>query len=87
MFQDCYKLKEVYFYDNIRNIEDEEFSINEEYFEYNVDYNEDSDNSYNYFYKNIKNNNIFSIYSEITQRIKTDENLIIQLLHILKMLF
>ena len=74
MFQDCYKLKEIYYYDNIINIDDKEFNTNEEYLEYNNDYNEDIDNTYNYFYKNLRTNNIFSIYSEITQRIKTEES-------------
>ena len=42
MFKDCSKLLEIIFYDDIINIDDEEFNKFEEVLDYNIDYSKES---------------------------------------------
>jgi len=77
MFENCFKLEEFSIYDNI-NIDNEEYYNYEENFYFHADYgeniNENDDNIYKNFYKNLKNNDIYTNISEVPQNTKSDEN-------------
>ena len=72
MFEKCGKLMEISFYDNSVNIDDisQEFK---EYFDYNIDC---SENNYsNDLYKNLKSDDIYSNYFEITNKMENNKNI------------
>ena len=79
LFDNCEKLKEFSFCDDIRFIDDKEPHLLEEYNDYDndiyFDYNENSfDNcSENSLYKNIRTDDIYSNCSEITTETKMEE--------------
>ena len=85
LFDNCYKLKEIFFCDDIRFIDDKGPHLIEEYNDYDndiyIDYNENiPDNcSEHSLYKNIRTDDIYSNCSEITTETKmAEKNVIIQ---------
>ena len=79
LFDNCYKLKEIIFCDDIIFIDDEASIKLEEYNDYDneidFDYNENSpDNCYeNSLYENLRTDHIYSNCSEITTKTKMEE--------------
>ena len=78
LFDNCKKLKEIFFCDDTRFIDDKGPHLLEEYNDYdnkiNLDYDEDINNySEHSLYKNIRTNDIYSNYSEITAKKKMEE--------------
>ena len=67
MFENCSKLKEISFYDNIINIYDEEIHDYDEYSDYTFDYNDDNDRNgkYNKIYENLGKDDINSDFTII----------------------
>ena len=76
LFDNCYKLKEIFFCDDTRFIDDKGPHLLEEYNDYDndiyFDFNENihDNNSEHSLYKNIKTDDIYSNCSEITNKIK-----------------
>ena len=78
IFHGCAKLKEISFCDDIRFIDDKGPHLLEEYNDYDneidLDYDEDIDNcSEHSLYKNLRNDDIYSNFSEITTKTKMEE--------------
>ena len=74
MFHNCYKLKEIYNYDNETNIDDDESQEYQEYLNFNADIksineNSNDDSSFNFnIYKNLKKDDIYSNNSQIKNK-------------------
>ena len=66
MFENCPKLKEFSIHDKTMNISEEEEEEAEEIYQYDNDYDENDNDTQNNFYKNLKYDNVYSFYSEIT---------------------
>ena len=79
LFHNCYKLKEFFFCDDTRFIDDKGPHLLEEYNDYDneiyFDFNENSRDNFseNSLYKNIRTDNIYSDCSTITAETKMEE--------------
>ena len=77
LFDNCYKLKEIFFCDDAIFIDDEASIKLEEYNDYdiNFDYNNNINNySENSLYKNLRTDNSYSNFSKITTKAEREEN-------------
>ena len=79
LFDNCYKLKEIFFCDDTRFIDDKGPHLIEEYNDYDndiyIDYNENIPDNYSEhsLYQNIRIDDIYSNCSEITAKTKMEE--------------
>ena len=76
LFDNCENLENFYFFDDEINMEDEAYYLLEENNDYDkdLDFNENvNDNCEHSLYKNIRTDDIYSNYSEITTETKMEE--------------